>query len=83
LISDELAVFLGKPKGSLLARTEVSKGINLYIREKGLQDKANGRKIIPDASLTTLLKLQGNEELSYFNLQRYIKHHFQKAVATA
>jgi chromatin remodeling complex protein RSC6 len=83
-ISDELAKFLGKTIGTEMARTEVSKEINAYIREKGLQDKANGRKIHPDASLSKLLALTSADELTYFNLQRYMKHHFIKeAVASA
>ena len=80
-ISDELAKFLGKAVGSEMARTEVSKEINAYIREKGLQDKENGRKIHPDASLSKLLALGSGDELTYFNLQRYMKHHFVKEVA--
>ena len=84
-ISDELASFLGKPAGTELARTAVSKEINAYIRANNLQDKDNGRKIIPDAKLTALLKIQASDELTYFNLQRFMKHHFVKAeiVATA
>ena len=83
-ISDELAKFLGKTIGTEMARTEVSKEINAYIREKGLQDKENGRRIHPDANLSKLLALTGADELTYFNLQRYMKHHFIKeAVATA
>ena len=78
-ISDELAAFLGKTVGSEMARTEVSKEINLYIREKKLQDKDNGRKIHPDAALTKLLNIGKGEELTYFNLQRYMKHHFLMA----
>lgn len=77
-ISDELAKFLGKQAGVEMARTEVSKEINAYIREKGLQDSANGRKIHPDASLSKLLNLQKGDELTYFNLQKYMKHHFIK-----
>jgi chromatin remodeling complex protein RSC6 len=56
----------------------VSKEINRYIREHSLQDKTNGRKIIPDDKLTTLLKLKEGDELTYFNLQRFMKHHFIK-----
>ena len=77
-ISDELASFLGKTTGTEMARTEVSKEINAYIREKGLQDPANGRKINPDQSLSKLLNIQSGDELTYFNLQRYMKHHFIK-----
>jgi chromatin remodeling complex protein RSC6 len=80
VISDELAQFLGKEIGTEMARTEVSKDINTYIRSHNLQDKANGRIIHPDAKLTKLLKVAKGDELTYFNLQRYMKHHFQKAV---
>lgn len=78
-ISDELAHFLGKEIGSEMARTEVSKEINAYIQSHSLQDKKNGRIIHPDAKLTKLLKVAKEDELTYFNLQRYMKHHFQKA----
>ena len=82
-ISDELASFLGKTSGTEMARTEVSKEINAYIHANKLQDKDNGRKIIPDSKLRTLLKIQANDELTYFNLQRFMKHHFIKAEAVA
>ncbi len=82
LITDELALFLGKDKGSLLARTAVSKEINAYIRANNLQDPANGRKINADAKLAKLLKLAKTDELTYFNLQKFMKHHFIKMVPT-
>jgi len=81
-ISNELANFLGKSIGTEMARTEVSKEINTYIRSHNLQDKDNGRIIHPDAKLTKLLNVAKGDELTYFNLQRYMKHHFQKATPT-
>jgi chromatin remodeling complex protein RSC6 len=86
LISDELATFLGKGKGTQMARTEVTREINAYIRANQLQDKTNGRRINADTNLASLLKLTSGEELTYFNLQRYMSPHFAKssaAVATA
>lgn len=85
-ISDELASFLGKPFGSEMARTDVTREINAYIRANNLQDKANGRKINPDTQLAKLLKVTEKDELTYFNLQRYMSPHFTKkadAVAVA
>jgi upstream activation factor subunit UAF30 len=79
-ISDELASFLGKDKGSEMARTDVTREINTYIRAHKLQDKDNGRKINPDSKLATLLKLKKTDELTYFNLQKYMSPHFAKAV---
>jgi chromatin remodeling complex protein RSC6 len=81
LISGELATFLGKPAGSEMARTEVTREINEYIRSHSLQDKSNGRKINADASLMALLKLKEGDELTYFNLQRYMSPHFAKSGA--
>jgi chromatin remodeling complex protein RSC6 len=79
-ISDELASFLGKDKGTEMARTDVTREINTYIRAHQLQDKDNGRKINPDTKLAALLKLKKTDELTYFNLQKYMSPHFAKAV---
>jgi len=81
-ISDELASFLGKDKGTEMARTAVTKELNAYIRANKLQDPVNGRKINPDKKLLSLLKLSQNDELTYFNLQKYMRHHFDKATTT-
>lgn len=84
LISPDLATFLGKPAGTEMARTEVTREINAYIRSNELQDKTNGRKINADAKLTALLKLDASkEDLTYFNLQRYMSPHFYKAPVVA
>jgi chromatin remodeling complex protein RSC6 len=83
LISDELAAFLGKGKGTQMARTEVTREINAYIRANQLQDKTNGRRINADTNLASLLKLNSGEELTYFNLQRYMSPHFAKSSAVA
>ena len=85
-ISDELAEFLGKAIGTEMARTDVSKELNVYIHANNLQDKDNGRIIHPDTKLTKLLKLSKEDKLTYFNLQKFMKPHFVKAevvVATA
>ena len=79
LISNELAAFLGKSSGSEMARTEVTREINAYIRDNKLQDKDNGRRILPDAKLKKLLKLKDGDELTYFNLQRFMSPHFSTA----
>ena len=63
-----------------MARTEVTREINTYIRANSLQDKENGRKINANEKLAALLKLTKGEELTYFNLQRYMSPHFVKTV---
>lgn len=79
-ISDALASFLGKDKGVEMARTDVTREINKYIHEHKLQDKDNGRKIIPDAELSALLGIDDSVNLTYFNLQKYMSPHFPKTV---
>lgn len=82
LISDELAVFFGKEKGSRMARTEVSKLIHQYVKAHNLQNKENRRIIHPDPKLKKLLDSK-DDELTYFNLQKYLKHHFKKEPVSA
>lgn len=77
-ISDDLAKFVGEPIGALLARTAVSKKIHEYVKSNNLQDPKNRRLINPDAKLKKLLKMTPTDELSYFNLQKFLKVHFKK-----
>ena len=79
-ISDELAKFVGEPVGTMLARTAVSKKIHDYVKLNNLQNPTNRRIIIPDAKLKKLLKTSATDELSYFNLQKFLKVHFKKDV---
>ena len=79
LISEELANFLKKPKGTEMARTQVTREINKYIVEHKLQDPSNGRKILADSKLRKLLKITKEDELTYFNLQKYMSPHFAKS----
>lgn len=78
-LSDQLCEFLGMPKGSSLARTEVTRVINQYVKTHSLQDKEDKRKINPDSKLKGIMTLGDGDKLTYFNLQSYIKHHFLKA----
>lgn len=82
-ISEQLASFLGKPLGTAMARTEVTKEINAYIREHKLQDPNNGRHILPNTALKKLLNLAKNDDLTYFNLQRFMSPHFAKSTPAA
>ena len=81
LISVELCTFLGKPSGTEMARTEVTKSITAYIKEHSLQHADNKRRIIPDPALKSLLNVDDTTELTYFNLQKYMKVHFPKSAA--
>ena len=79
-ISEELCHFLGKSKGSLMSRSEVTKAVNNYVKEKNLKNKHD---IKPDASLKKLLGVPEGEQLTYFNLQRYLNKHYLKATPAA
>jgi chromatin remodeling complex protein RSC6 len=79
-ISKELAKFLGVKDDTMMARTDVTKLITQYVKDHKLQDVNNGRKILPDTKLKALLGVTAADEVTYFNLQKYMKPHFIKAV---
>ena len=75
-ISKDLCKFMNQPDGTEMARTEVTKYIIQYIKDNNLPDSKNKKVIKPDKRLKTLLKLQKNDEVTYFNLQKYMNKHF-------
>ena len=80
-ISDAMCEFIGKPVGSTTSRVEVNNTIHDYIRKQGLIDPENSRRILPDAKLLSILSESANGNvITYFSLQKYIKHHFLKSV---
>jgi chromatin remodeling complex protein RSC6 len=81
LISTELCNFLSVPDGTEMARTEVTKHLTTYIKEHNLQDQANKRRILPDSALQSLLNVGASDELTYFNLQKFMKVHFPKSAS--
>jgi hypothetical protein len=79
-ITDELAVFLGVAPGTLVPRNEVTKGVSAYVKKNEISDPANKQKFVLDdrPAAKILKKLLGNptEDVTYFNLQKYLKHHY-------
>jgi len=75
-VSDEMRKFLGLKKDELISRTDVTKRIHEYCKSKNLQDPADKRQIKPDASLRKLLKMSKDDDLTFFNLQKFMKVHF-------
>ena len=75
-VSDEMRKFLSLGKDDLIARTQVTKRITTYCIENNLQNQSDKRIILPDKALTKLLNIPKGEELTYFNLQKYMKVHF-------
>ena len=79
-VSDVLCDFLNIPHGSHVARTHVTKQINLYIKENNLLSPTNKKHIIPDKTLSTILHEYDaslNTPLTHFNLQKFINFHFK------
>ena len=77
-LTDAMCVFLELKKGSFLSRTDVTRGISKYIREHDLQNPNNRREIFPNKDLRKLLAVPQDAELTFFNLQKYLKVHFLK-----
>jgi chromatin remodeling complex protein RSC6 len=77
-LSDELCEFLSVESGTELARTEVTRRINTYIKEQNLQFVGDKRKINPDEKLGKILSIKEGDVLTFFNLQSYLKHNFVK-----
>lgn len=81
-VTDELCEFMGKDKGSEIARTEVTKYLINYIKNNNLQYEGNHKIIIPDDNLKTLLSIKDGTEVNYFNLQGLMNKHFVKKTNT-
>ena len=75
-VSDELRKFLGLRSDELIARTEVTKKITEYCKEHSLQKEEDKRTINVDTALRKLLRLKKGDELTFFNLQKYMKIHY-------
>ena len=75
-VSDEMRKFLGLKSDELISRTDVTKRIHEYCKTKSLQNPSDKRQIKPDASLRKLLKMNKDDDLTFFNLQKYMKVHF-------
>jgi chromatin remodeling complex protein RSC6 len=76
-ISNDLCKFMKKPVGTEMARTEVTKHIIQYITEHKLQNPSNRKVIKPDKALKSLLQIKkGDDDVTYFNIQRYMNKHF-------
>lgn len=78
LLSDELATFMGLPAKSQRSQTDVTKFVSQYVKSNGCFDPAHKRRIVPDAKLSKLLRVKDDQEVTYLNLQKFLKAHFVK-----
>lgn len=77
-ITDELAKFMSLPAKSQVSQTQVTKFISTYVKEHGCFDPNFKRRIVPDAALGKLLRAKDGQEVTYLNLQSFLKVHFIK-----
>jgi len=75
-VTKELCEFMNKEEGTQIARTEVTRALISYIKSNNLQNKLNKKIILPDEKLQFLLGINEEQELTYFNLQKYMNKHF-------
>lgn len=82
-VTKELCEFMKKDEGTEIARTEVTKALVAYIKENKLENETNSKIITPDEKLKFLLGLEEGQELTYFNIQKFMNKHFVKNVVEA
>ena len=80
-ISDELSSFMGLPAKSQRSQTDVTKFVSNYVKTHNCFDPNFKRRIIPDAKLAKLLRVKDGQEVTYLNLQSFLKVHFLKPSA--
>jgi hypothetical protein len=80
-ISDELASFMGLPAKSERSQTDVTKFVATYVKAHSCFDPSFKRRIVPDTKLTKLLRVKDGQEVTYLNLQSFLKVHFLKVDA--
>jgi chromatin remodeling complex protein RSC6 len=78
-LSDELCAFMGLKHGEKRSQTEVTKYVSDYVKSHGCFDPQFKRRIVPNAALAKLLRVDDKTEVTYLNLQKYLKVHFKKA----
>lgn len=79
-LTDELSAFMGLPAKSERSQTDVTKFISQYVKSHNCYDPSFKRRIIPDAKLGKLLRVKDGQEVTYLNLQSFLKVHFVKPV---
>ena len=77
-LSDELSAFMGLAAGSQRSQTDVTKFVSQYVKSHNCFDPNFKRRIIPDTKLGKLLRAKDGQEVTYLNLQSFLKVHFLK-----
>ena len=79
-LTDELCAFMGLKAGDKRSQTEVTKFISEYVKSHNCYDPTFKRRILPNAALMKLLRVDDKTEVTYLNLQKFLKVHFKKAI---
>jgi chromatin remodeling complex protein RSC6 len=78
-LSPELCQFMGLKAGEKRSQTDVTKFISEYVKSHSCFDPTFRRRILPNAALAKLLRVDDKTEVTYLNLQKFLKVHFIKA----
>jgi chromatin remodeling complex protein RSC6 len=82
-LTDELCSFMGLKSGEKRSQTEVTKFISGYVKQHNCFDPAFKRRILPNSALAKLLRVSDKDEVTYLNLQSFLKVHFIKTAPKA
>ena len=77
-LTDELCHFMGLKSGETRSQTQVTKFISEYVKTHSCFDPSFKRRILPNAALAKLLRVGDKDEVTYLNLQSFLKVHFIK-----
>lgn len=79
LLTDEMCTFMSLPAKSQRSQTDVTKFVSAYVKEHKCFDPNFKRRILPDLKLAKLLRTKDKDEVTYLNLQSFLKVHYVKA----
>jgi len=82
-LTDELCHFMGLKSGETRSQTQVTKFISEYVKTHSCFDPSFKRRILPNAALAKLLRVGDKDEVTYLNLQSFLKVHFVKTAPKA
>jgi len=82
-LTDELCHFMGLKSGETRSQTQVTKFISEYVKSHSCFDPSFKRRILPNAALAKLLRVGDKDEVTYLNLQSFLKVHFVKPAQKA
>jgi len=82
-LTDELCHFMGLKAGETRSQTQVTKFISEYVKTHSCFDPSFKRRILPNAALAKLLRVGDKDEVTYLNLQSFLKVHFIKTAPKA